>query len=329
MASPRSIGSILITSAPQSASSADAAGTNVCSATSRTRTPSITAVTGTLPLSAPWSGAGTRPAGRNLNLTSTSTIAPCLELPPPGPAGPHPGAHLQQHLADRLAVGDVAQGVDHLGQVELGPDEGAARPVGQERRAARGRCAPFRPGWCVAKSPELEARGSWMPLSSTRLSGMRGMAPDGVAHGHEAAAVVQRRAGPARPGRPPPGRPRRRRRRAARRAAPGAGHRRGGRSAAARRRPGPPRASRASRRPRSPWRPAARRAARRPSRRRRRRRARRAPRPGCERRHRAQHVVRRLVGDAEGGRRPVVHAVGDAASARRRRPRPPRRRRPR
>ena len=52
MASPRSIGSILITSAPQSARSAEAAGTKVCSATSRTRTPSITAVTGTLPLSA-------------------------------------------------------------------------------------------------------------------------------------------------------------------------------------------------------------------------------------------------------------------------------------
>src|SRR5262245_43893362 len=46
MASPRSTGSILITSAPQSASSADAAGTKVCSATSSTRTPSITLVIG-------------------------------------------------------------------------------------------------------------------------------------------------------------------------------------------------------------------------------------------------------------------------------------------
>src|SRR5882672_6268511 len=44
MASPRSTCSILMTSAPQSESSADAAGTNVCSATSRIRTPSITAV---------------------------------------------------------------------------------------------------------------------------------------------------------------------------------------------------------------------------------------------------------------------------------------------
>src|ERR1700757_169188 len=45
IASPRSTGSILMTSAPQSESTADAAGTNVCSATSRTRTPCITAVT--------------------------------------------------------------------------------------------------------------------------------------------------------------------------------------------------------------------------------------------------------------------------------------------
>src|SRR5437764_4363152 len=44
MASPRSTCSILMTSAPRSASSADAAGTKVCSATSRMRTPSITAV---------------------------------------------------------------------------------------------------------------------------------------------------------------------------------------------------------------------------------------------------------------------------------------------
>src|SRR5436190_540202 len=44
MASPRSTCSILITSAPQSASSAEAAGTNVCSATSSTRTPFMTAV---------------------------------------------------------------------------------------------------------------------------------------------------------------------------------------------------------------------------------------------------------------------------------------------
>ena len=44
MASPRSTCSILMISAPQSASSADAAGTKVCSATSRTRTPFMTAV---------------------------------------------------------------------------------------------------------------------------------------------------------------------------------------------------------------------------------------------------------------------------------------------
>src|SRR4051812_29444714 len=44
IASPRSTCSILMTSAPQSAIRAEAAGTNVCSATSRMRTPCITAV---------------------------------------------------------------------------------------------------------------------------------------------------------------------------------------------------------------------------------------------------------------------------------------------
>src|SRR5215213_8573443 len=44
MASPRSTCSILMTSAPQSESSADAAGTKVCSATSRMRTPCMTSV---------------------------------------------------------------------------------------------------------------------------------------------------------------------------------------------------------------------------------------------------------------------------------------------
>ena len=46
MASPRSTCSILMTSAPQSASSAEAAGTKVCSATSRIRTPCMIAVIG-------------------------------------------------------------------------------------------------------------------------------------------------------------------------------------------------------------------------------------------------------------------------------------------
>src|SRR5665213_2318799 len=49
MASPRSTCSILMTSAPQSDSSAEAAGTKVCSATSSTRTPCMTALIGGLP----------------------------------------------------------------------------------------------------------------------------------------------------------------------------------------------------------------------------------------------------------------------------------------
>src|SRR3954471_4475116 len=51
IASPRCTCSILMTSAPQSDINADAAGTNVCSATSRMRTPFITAVmTGSIPM---------------------------------------------------------------------------------------------------------------------------------------------------------------------------------------------------------------------------------------------------------------------------------------
>src|SRR5262245_57217756 len=69
IASPRSTGSILITSAPQSASSADAAGTKVCSATSRTRTPFITSVIGYLSSGVSVPGSGRHcctppPAGR-------------------------------------------------------------------------------------------------------------------------------------------------------------------------------------------------------------------------------------------------------------------------
>src|ERR1700722_14185095 len=131
MASPRSIGSILITSAPQSARSAEAAGTNVCSAASRTRTPSITAVTKTLPLSA---RPGCPPSDRrNPILTSTSTIVLWLSRPAPrdGPASATWG-HLEEHLPHGPAVGHVAQGRHHVRQVELAADEGGGPALGQE-----------------------------------------------------------------------------------------------------------------------------------------------------------------------------------------------------
>src|SRR3974390_2654994 len=103
MASPRSAGSILMISAPQSASSAVAAGTKVCSATSRTRTPFITAValTPRLPLL----------------LTSTSILD---------------GGHPEHHLADRLAVAHHPQGLRRLGQVVGGADHGPGLPAGPE-----------------------------------------------------------------------------------------------------------------------------------------------------------------------------------------------------
>src|SRR6185437_1268299 len=103
MASPRSAGSILMISAPQSASSAVAAGTNVCSATSRTRTPFITAVALTAPLP--------------LLLTSTSILD---------------RSHLEHHLAHGLAVAHQPQGLRRLGQVVGGADHRPGTPAGQE-----------------------------------------------------------------------------------------------------------------------------------------------------------------------------------------------------
>src|SRR6516164_8290855 len=103
MASPRSAGSILMISAPQSASSAVAAGTNVCSATSRTRTPFITAVALTAPLP--------------LLLTSTSILD---------------GGHLEHHLAHSLAVAHHSQRLRHLGQVVVRTDDGPGPTTGQQ-----------------------------------------------------------------------------------------------------------------------------------------------------------------------------------------------------
>ncbi len=67
MASPRSTCSILMTSAPQSARTADAAGTKVCSATSRMRIPSMIAVTG---MSSVWSGSPRLGNAKALSLAS-------------------------------------------------------------------------------------------------------------------------------------------------------------------------------------------------------------------------------------------------------------------
>src|SRR5580700_6250438 len=103
MASPRSVGSTLITSAPQSANSAEAAGTNVCSATSRTRTPFITSVALT--------------AALPLLLTSTSILD---------------RSHLEHHLAHGPPVGDVLQRGDRLGQVERGADDRPGPARGQQ-----------------------------------------------------------------------------------------------------------------------------------------------------------------------------------------------------
>ena len=64
MASPRSGCSILITSAPQSARMADAAGTNVCSATSRMRTPSMMSANAVPPVRCAWATRSPRGGGR-------------------------------------------------------------------------------------------------------------------------------------------------------------------------------------------------------------------------------------------------------------------------
>ena len=271
MASPRSIGSILITSAPQSARSAEAAGTNVCSATSRTRTPSITAVTASLPLPAP--AGSPAPVRRNLNLTSTSTIASCLEGPPPGSAGPQPGGVTRSStLPTARPSATWRRAATTSARSNSAPMSGRGPALGQQLqelavvarhvgRLVRGEVA------------ELEAEDV-DALEQHQVEGYPWDGPGGVAHGHEAAAVVQRAQGGL-------GQV------AAHRvdhdvgaAGQGLAQRLAQVAGAVvdqplrRHRPWPPRASRATRRPPSPSRPARRRVAPRPSRRRRRRRAR-------------------------------------------------------
>ena len=203
MASPRSIGSILITSAPQSARSAEAAGTKVCSATSRTRTPSITAVNGTLPLSARF---GSDPGGRRtLKLTSTSTIASCRggtapSCPPGLMSG---GATCRSTLPTAWPSATWRSAATTSARSNSAPMSGAARPSASSSSSSRS-LRTMSAGWCDGEVAELEPED----VDALEQDQVQGDARDGaagVAHGHEAAAVVQRSAGPARPGRRPTG----------------------------------------------------------------------------------------------------------------------------
>src|ERR1700722_205417 len=99
MASPRSTCSILMTSAPQSESSAEAAGTNVCSATSRTRTPCMTAVIGGLPCPRRDPG-GRAPLGQMWHRCQQSQAW----YPGSDEGGPRGGARSR-----RCAAGDVSE----------------------------------------------------------------------------------------------------------------------------------------------------------------------------------------------------------------------------
>src|SRR5580658_8760669 len=139
MASPRSMGSIFTTSAPQSDRRADAAGTKVCSATSRMRTPSITAVT-TLEALPPCRWPATAPG--NLTLTSTS-IVDRRSRPPSRPGGRPLAslgcrsgfaafAHHDDHLADGMALGDVAQGGGRVRETERAADQRRGAAVFEE-----------------------------------------------------------------------------------------------------------------------------------------------------------------------------------------------------
>ena len=102
------------------------------------------------------------------------------------------GRDLEDDLADGAAVGDVAQrgGAPRRAR-SVAPMCGTARPRGEQRRAARPRCAATRRGACVAKSRNWKPR-ICTPFSSTRLSGIRGIDARRVADGHEAAAPAQR-----------------------------------------------------------------------------------------------------------------------------------------
>src|SRR5580658_4662507 len=158
MASPRSVGSILMISAPQSARRAEAAGTNVCSATSRTRTPFITAValTATLPLT----------------LTSTSILDGC---------------HLEHHLAHGPALGHVGQGGCRLFQPERRPDQGLGLPLGQQSQQL-GVVAHHFVAAMHGEVAELEAENV-DSLQEHQIKRYAGDGPRGVADGDEAPVV--------------------------------------------------------------------------------------------------------------------------------------------
>ena len=158
----RLAGSILMTSAPQSARRAEAAGTNVCSATSRTRTPFITcvAVIACFPLSH-W-GSNTDSVALHLNSDIKTSM---LDRARP-----------KHHLADCLAAATRSSASLDLCQVEGGAHEGLDSTRGQQLEQlslVSGHLIRHVGGEITERNPTMAT-----PLSSTRLSGMRGMVPE-------------------------------------------------------------------------------------------------------------------------------------------------------
>src|ERR1700733_2220646 len=168
MASPRSVGSTLMISAPQSASSAVAAGTKVCSATSRTRTPFMTGVALTRSLPP--------------NLTSTSTL--------PRRRGTWFGRHLHHHLADGLPFGHPAQRVARVGEVERRADEGHGLAGHQEVHQLAVVAGHFL-GPVTGEVAELEAEDR-TSLEEHQIQRYAGDGSRREAHRDEAAPEVER-----------------------------------------------------------------------------------------------------------------------------------------
>ena len=101
-------------------------------------------------------------------------ISPGPGRPPPAPPA-SPDRHLDHHLAHGPALGHVVQRGHRVGQVERGADErgGAAQARSSSSSAS---LRAISSGMCVAKSRNWNPR-TRTPLSSTKLRGIRGMAP--------------------------------------------------------------------------------------------------------------------------------------------------------
>ncbi len=212
MASPRSTCSILMTSAPQSDRSADAAGTKVCSATSRMRTPCRIAVIGLppeVPTAGPRAAGSTRVpvdhAAHDEGLRGTSRNG---DVAVEGALAGHAEHPLADHVAGHL--GGAAADAGRPGACRKSAPRPATAPSSSVHAApaapASSKAIVLRPGRADAR----RRAGRWRPPGRTSLrtampSPMRRWRcwPTTLEHPGLADEVAAR---PGRRARPPPGR---------------------------------------------------------------------------------------------------------------------------